>query len=405
MLYLSGVAITFFLLLLLLGKKGKSTADFILACWLFVMGFHLFFYYMYVTGKIYSYPWLLAVHFPFPLLHGPFLFLYASALTGNLYVSNKKHLLHFLPPLLCYLYLIPFFLLPSEQKILIVKNRGTGYETFMSILVIAIIISGVVYVALTTLLHRRHRRYIMDQFSNTEKINLDWIQYLMYGIGIIWLFVIYGDDDIIFGVVVFFVLFMGFFGIRQTPVFTIHNRTGLTPNGCIPVQPEPTDENLNFEDDPQDPTSGNETDSLPPEPSATTDVEKSKYQKSGLNDEELHRIHEQLTDLMKREKLYTNPELTLGDIAEQLNIHPNYLSQVINSIMKKNFYDYINEQRVEEFNRLARDEKNQKFTLLSLAYECGFNSKTSFNRNFRKVTGLSPTQYLKQLHVSFDPVN
>src|SRR4051812_35439240 len=100
MLYLSGVAIIFFLLLLLVAKKGKSTADFILACWLGLMGFHLFLFYLYISGKIYSYPPLLAIHFPFPLLHGPFLYLYAAALTGNLNVSNKKYLLHFIPALL-----------------------------------------------------------------------------------------------------------------------------------------------------------------------------------------------------------------------------------------------------------------------------------------------------------------
>ncbi|MFI5218875.1 MAG: helix-turn-helix domain-containing protein [Bacteroidia bacterium] len=389
MLYLSGVVITFFLLLLLAGKKGKSTADIILACWLGVIGLHLFLFYLFISGKIYSYPWLLGTHFPMPLMHGPFLYLYAAALTGNLDISNKKYLLHFIPAILCYIYLIHYFLLPPEQKVFIVRNLGIGYEKFMRVMVLTIIISGIIYFTVTTLLHRKHRRNILNQFSNTEKINLDWIQYLMYGIGVIWLFVIFGEDKLIFTAVVFFVLFMGFFGIRQTPVFTTHNRA----------------EKLPF--DAQKPAAAaNETENLSAiEPPAELNEEKGKYQKSGLDEYELQSIHVQLTDLMAREKLYTNPELTLGDTAQQLHIHPNYLSQVINSVTKKNFYDYINSQRVEEFNRIVKDAKNQKFTLLSLAFECGFNSKTSFNRNFRKVTGLSPTQYLKQINVSFDPVN
>jgi AraC-like DNA-binding protein len=411
MIYIIGIAISFFLSVLLLLKKNKSTADKILAGWLSFIGLHLFLFYSFLTGKIYSWPWLLGIHFPFPLLHGPALYIYAAALTGNLNASNKKYLLHFIPAALCYVYLLHFFLLPSEEKINVFKNRGAGYETFNSVIVAAIIVSGIVYVILTLLLHWKHRRKIVNEFSNIERINLDWIQYLMYGIAIIWAFVIFGDDNLIFIAVVFYVLFMGFFGIRQTPVFMTHHQPETQPDS-------PVEKNLISEDArknfgalefsvpvTQTPAEKKLENIHEAEHAAEANGERSKYQKSGLDEEELQRIHGQLTALMEREKLYTNPELTLGEAAQQLNVHPNYLSQVINSVTKKNFYDYINSQRVEEFNRMVRNAKNQKFTLLSLAFECGFNSKTSFNRNFRKVTGLSPSQYLKQMNVNFDQVN
>lgn len=77
----------------------------------------------------------------------------------------------------------------------------------------------------------------------------------------------------------------------------------------------------------------------------------------------------------------------MSDLARQLDIHPNYISQVINSVEQKNFYDFINEHRVEEFKQLVSLSENQHFTLLALAFECGFNSKTSFNRNFKKAMG------------------
>ncbi len=408
MFYLSGVVITIFLLLLLVAKKGKSSADFILACWLALIGFHLFLFYLFTTGKIFSYPHLLAIQFPFPLMHGPFLYLYAKALTGNLNVSNKKYLLHFIPALVSYLYLMPFFLLSAEQKIAVVKQGGTDYKKFISVLVAALIVSGIVYVILTMLLHRKHKRNILNLFSNTEKINLDWIQYLMFGIGIIWLFVIFTNDQYIFAAVVFFILFIGFFGIRQTPIFTVNNPAGNQPTKNFVEQSPRFNkvESINTEPASQPSTSNSENMNIQPAaaPEKTED-EKVKYQKSGLDEAELLRIYEQLTQLMGQDKLYTNPELTLGETAQQLNVHPNYLSQVINSVAKKNFYDYINEQRVEEFYRLAQNGKNQKFTLLSIAFECGFNSKTSFNRNFRKVTGLSPTEYLKQLNVKVEDIN
>src|SRR5574339_1008952 len=102
MLYLSGIAITFFLLLLLFAKKGKTAADVILACWLIVIGVHLLLYYLYFSGNIYSFPWLLGIHFPLPLLHGPLLYLYAGVLTGKINLTDKKYLLHFVPALVSY---------------------------------------------------------------------------------------------------------------------------------------------------------------------------------------------------------------------------------------------------------------------------------------------------------------
>lgn len=78
-----------------------------------------------------------------------------------------------------------------------------------------------------------------------------------------------------------------------------------------------------------------------------------------------------------------------------LNTHPNYLSQVINEKEGVSFYDYINGLRVDEFKRLVTMPENQKYTIISLACECGFNSKSAFNRIFKKYTNLSPSAYLQ----------
>ncbi len=86
-------------------------------------------------------------------------------------------------------------------------------------------------------------------------------------------------------------------------------------------------------------------------------------------------------------------------VSRELNIHPNTLSQVINRAEQKNFFDYINSLRVSEFKERTMKSDYQKYTLLSLAHDCGFNSKTSFNRNFKKITGKSPSEYLKEAHI------
>nr|WP_246440606.1 helix-turn-helix domain-containing protein [Rhabdobacter roseus] len=74
----------------------------------------------------------------------------------------------------------------------------------------------------------------------------------------------------------------------------------------------------------------------------------------------------------------------------------HHLSQVINEKEQKNFYDLINGWRIEEFLKEVKSEKNKKYTLLAIAYDCGFNSKASFNRNFKKYTGKTPTEYLNK---------
>src|SRR5690606_24165189 len=130
-----------------------------------------------------------------------------------------------------------------------------------------------------------------------------------------------------------------------------------------------------------------------------TPPESVKYGNSSLTEEQIRQIHTNLQELMQREKPHCTPGLTLPDLARQLNVHPNTLSQVINSIEQKNFFDYINRLRVEEFKSRVVKTENQKYTMLFLAHECCFNSKTSFNRNFKNSTGQSPTEYLKHIQI------
>ncbi len=384
MIYLAGIVITFFLAILLTGKKKKTPADRILVVWLCVIGIHLAMFYLFISGKIYDYPWLLGIHLPYPLLHGPFLFLYTSILTGQ--KSRIPWILHFVPAILLYIILIPYFRLPASEKINVYLHRGAGYEETIRISFIAIIISGVSYVTASMFLLRSYRKSIKNEFSNIEKINLAWLRYLIYGIAIIWITVMLEKDPFIYTAVVLFVFFLGYFGIRQTGIFVSGNSKTLV------IQNE-----------------GDQDDTwLLPGPSTAPDMEdkvagtpgKIKYEKSGLNEEKAEIIYKQLADVMEKQKLFTEPELTLAGLAKTLDVHPNHLSQVINSFEGKNFYDYVNLQRVEEFKKLAHLPANRSYPLPSLAYDCGFNSKTSFNRNFRKATGVSPSKYLQQEHIS-----
>lgn len=94
---------------------------------------------------------------------------------------------------------------------------------------------------------------------------------------------------------------------------------------------------------------------------------------------------------------YQDPELSLSTLAEKVGLHPNELSRIINTVFKKSFNDFINQYRVMEAARKMQDPANDNITLLSIGFEAGFNSKTTFNRIFKQMTGKSPTEYKNQL--------
>lgn len=108
-------------------------------------------------------------------------------------------------------------------------------------------------------------------------------------------------------------------------------------------------------------------------------------------------LEESLSQLMNRDKVYLNPELTLNDLAEQLSCSRNEISWVLNNRIKKNFYQYINEFRVEEIINLMKAPEKEHYKILALAFDAGFNSKPAFNSIFRKVTGQTPSEYRKKL--------
>lgn len=104
----------------------------------------------------------------------------------------------------------------------------------------------------------------------------------------------------------------------------------------------------------------------------------------------------ELDKLINREKIFINGNLGMRELAEQINIHPNKLSKILNDVIGKNFSDYINTYRLKEFQEKAIASENSHLTILGLAFESGFNSKSVFNTFFRKSTGMTPKAWLKK---------
>lgn len=375
MIFLVGASLAFFLEFILISKKEKSLADKILTVWMFVFGIHLLLNFFEYQGLDKEYHFLLGLTTPFPLLPGPLLYLYTKALTSDKARMDRLDYLHFLPPFLLILRMLPFLFSPGVEKLQYTQELEQQRSVLMIIVLFSYMVSGITYITLSLLVLRRHRKNLAANFSYTDRINLNWLRNLIIGMIVIWSIVTIGHsldqltelnirtevDQLIFVTLSLFILMIGYFGIKQTWIFS----------GQIPVEAQDQQENIR-----------QETDFV-------------QYRKSGLKNEQADALQVQLERIMKEEKPFLDHKLTLKSLAEHLDIHPNYLSQLINERFQRNFYDFINTARVEEFKKLVQQPESQNYTLLALAIECGFSSKSSFNKFFKKSTGKTPSEFIK----------
>jgi AraC-like DNA-binding protein len=120
-----------------------------------------------------------------------------------------------------------------------------------------------------------------------------------------------------------------------------------------------------------------------------------KERTATLHEIEIDELKNKLINLMNQQKLFLEPELSLSQLSEKLQIKDKQLSELINNHYQKNFSEFINEFRLEEAKQLLTSPKNAKKTILEIIYASGFNSKSVFNLAFKNNTGLTPTQFRK----------
>jgi len=118
------------------------------------------------------------------------------------------------------------------------------------------------------------------------------------------------------------------------------------------------------------------------------------YNQSKIPKDTLDLCAEKLLKLMTEKKLFLKNDLSLQDVSEQINYPKHYITQTLNINLKKNFYLFVNEYRVNEFKARIADKKNDNLTIMSIAYDSGFNSKSTFNSIFKKFTGQTPSEYV-----------
>lgn len=123
---------------------------------------------------------------------------------------------------------------------------------------------------------------------------------------------------------------------------------------------------------------------------------KEKYKTINMSESECKQLVKKLEHVMQEEKFYANPDLKLIDLAEAVGTSSHTLSYLFNQYLKKSFFDYVNDYRMERFKELVARKAHTKYTLDILITKCGFGSRASFFRNFKKLTGMTPNEYIKR---------
>ena len=129
----------------------------------------------------------------------------------------------------------------------------------------------------------------------------------------------------------------------------------------------------------------------------TSGVVEEKYRTNKISVEECKRLAEKLEIVMHKEKPYINPNLKIADLAISIGTSSHTLSYLFNQYLNRNYYDYINDYRIAEFKRLVEKDEYAKYTLSALSELCGFSSRASFFRYFKKATNITPNEYIRSI--------
>lgn len=357
----------------LLQKRPRALHDNILICWLIYLGFFIGIYAFYSHDLFTHYKLLSISLISLFMLHGPFLYLYIQTLVSNQERLSWKDFSHLLPFISFNLYILVCSFQPVASEKLNIEQLSGNFDPpllFLFFLILTLL-SGTIYFILTIRLFRTLDIRIFNNYSYQPDIDLKWLRWLVLVFGIVWtilicvtvihhvfnMFSMVFCTDGLFLSLSAFVILIGYLGLKQKVIFSATDREE-SAGGSKPL---------------------------------------TKYAGSRLTDYEAKQYAERLSENMKSSKPYLNPELTLSQLAGDLGISSHFLSQVINEKFGLNFFDFINGYRVEEFKERTADPRYTNFSLLGIALECGFNSKSAFNRIFKQKTGLTPSQFKKTL--------
>tara|TARA_R110002073_G_scaffold298418_1_gene465050 strand:- start:5465 stop:6601 length:1137 start_codon:yes stop_codon:yes gene_type:complete len=364
----SGISVSILIIFLLLKSQKRNELPQKLLVLFFGM---LLLYFMYHYSTIHSIEILRYFTFNFngvmPLFLGSIIFLYVKSLFEDKPNFLKKNSVHFIPSILFIVFISTPILISLERGEMLFDYLDTIAEhRHLMFLVFDIVF--VLYSVFTLMYFLRYRKTLKLNFSNLSEEDLDWIKYLLTGvllIATVHLFLAFYNSYIeidsfersnITIISIFtLIIYLGYHSIGQSKM--------LVPHFLI--------NEVNFK------------------------KEKKENYLSNTSNEELQQIEKRLKDVLKNDRPYLDENLTLTKLASSIPISNKKLSIFINQHLNTTFYDMINTYRVASVKEKLESNNFNNITLLGIANESGFKSKTTFNRIFKKETGLLPSEYRK----------
>ena len=371
--FLMGAVQGVFLAAVLAGRR-KMLPDRLLGAAMLVFSMDLAAAVYHAAGYDRLYPQFIGLDFPISLLYGPLFYLYAQTLLERRPSLTWADSPHFVPFVLLLLFLVPFYAMSGAEKLAFMaapQQNTMGRARYM--VNHFKLVQGLAYVLAIILLIRRYGRRVAEVYSAHERINLKWLRHVIGGISTlmvvsIFLYVLEArDSSSVIGMnpsssydeymllaVTVFVYSIGYLGLRRSEALALP----LTePAGSAAASERP------------------------------------RYAKSGMDDEVATQYLQRLHELMAQHKPYRRGDLTLQDLAGLLSMSPHNLTEILNTRLDQNFYDFINGYRVREVQERLADPASSHLTLLAIGEEAGFNSKSSFNAAFKKHVNMTPSEY------------
>lgn len=356
-----GVFQGFFIIPLLL-RKNKYPGKW-LSLMVFAITFNLINYLAINLNLYHVWPHFINLASPFLFLLGPSFYLYIKSLTNENFRIDQKDVVHLVPFILVIFYHLEFYFYPGEYKIRLFDFFK--YNDIESVPYIVLVYTGAH--VLQTLF------YLILSFKILKELNLSsnkkdeklsfWLRKFCVFFGIYWL--------VIFIWILYLTFASGFFYEVDLIVMLA---TSFLINLLAFVVIYYNSEFSSY----------------------LLDRTNKKYIKSSLSEEHSKAILKKLVNLMEHKKIYTNPSLKISDLAQELNTSTNIISQVINQEMKMNFFEFVNNYRINEAMRRLSDPKFSHITIIGIANDSGFANKNTFNRLFKEQTGLTPSQFIRK---------
>jgi|SoiMethySBSTD1v2_1073268.scaffolds.fasta_scaffold81043_2 AraC-like DNA-binding protein len=386
----------------LVAKRSNRTANRLLAATMVAFSISLASVVYYAAGLEQVFPHFFGASHPMPFLYGPLIYLYAVTAADRSRRLTRRDALHLVPFLATVITGLPIYLMSGADKLALYQQLQRGeVPPLIAIATPLKFVSGVIYAPLTLIFLRRHRERVKDSYSSVERVNLRWLLWLGAAAAAIWALAVgfelvetagivrvgRGDDFIALGMAVL-VYGIGYMGLRQPEVFRYETAEHRVPAELVVVERSASQsDGVDVAPEPAEPQSPTRLQMEESEPAAA------RYERSGLTDRDAARLGEALLTVMDRDCPWRDSDLTLADLADLLSTTPHKLSEVLNAQIGQTFYDFVNGYRVKEVQRRIAAGDAQRVTMLALALDAGFASKSTFNVVFKKHTSRTPSDY------------